>query len=106
MENYLNNIVMNRDRQEIYLTPGKVANMSLDENDYIFIQSNGYLTHNMKCKKKGPIKINGKIEISVKDITTLNIPKKSSDISSSFQGQAFTKLNDKDIKDILKQNII
>ena len=76
MGHFLHNIVMNRDRHQIILSKGRVASMSIDENDYIFIQSNGYFTHYMRCREKGPVGIND-IDISVKDITTLNRPIKS-----------------------------
>ena len=38
MDNFLFNIVKNRQRRQIYLTKGRVGFNTLEENDYIFIQ--------------------------------------------------------------------
>ena len=97
MGHFIHNIVMNRDNKLFYL---KESSMSIDENDYIFIQSNVYFTHYMRYNEKGPVGIND-IDISLKDINTLNKP-----IKSIYKGQGYNKLNEEDIKKILEQNII
>ena len=98
IDNFLFNTVKNRSRQQIYITGNKIALNTLDKDDYLFIQSSGYITHFMKCKDKGPIidKTNGEREISVKDITKLNNP-----VKSKYPGQGYNKLTEHDIKDIL-----
>ena len=98
MDNFLFNIVKNRPRQEIYITGNKVKINSLKKDDYIFIQSNGYITHYMRCKDDGPIFYNNNKdrEISVKDIKKISNP-----IKSHFIGQGYNKLNEDEIKNIL-----
>ena len=54
MDNFLFNIVKNRQRNQIYLTKGRVALNTLEENDYIFIQSKSKITHYMRCNSQGP----------------------------------------------------
>ena len=76
MDNFLFNIVKNRQRNQIYLTKGRVALNTLEENDYIFIQSKNKITHYMKCNSQGPKKYD-RIEISVKDIKKFEVPKES-----------------------------
>ena len=95
MDNFLFNIVKNRQRNQLYLTKGRVAFNTLEENDYIFIQSNGKITHYMKCNSQGPKKYD-KIEISVKDIEKLEIP-----IRSIYKGQGYNKLSEEQVIELL-----
>ena len=97
MDNFLFNIVMNRPNKSIYLTKGKVKENSLNKNDYIFIQSNGILTHYMKCADNGPFGSFDNIQIKVKDIIKLNEP-----IKSKFKGQGYNWLDKDDINNLIK----
>lgn len=102
MDHFLFNIVKNRPKQQIYITGNKVAINSMDKNDYIFIQSGGYITHFMKCSANGPIEVlndnQKQREIYVENITKLNNP-----VKSIFPGQGYNKLNDNEIKDIIRK---
>jgi hypothetical protein len=100
IDNFLNNIVSKRENKEIYLPNGRVAINSINENDYIFIQSNGYINHYMKCNEKGPTKKDeNEVEISVKEIKKFNKP-----IKSTYKGQGFNILNESNIKELLNNN--
>ena len=96
MDNFLFNIVLKRNRQQIFLSKGRVLKNSLLENDYIFIQSNGLITHYMKCKSQGPLTVDQEIEISVKDIIKISNP-----IKSTFKGQGYNNLNRDDLNKLL-----
>lgn len=98
MDNFLFNIVTNRPRQQIYITGNKIALHTLNVDDYLFVQSSGYITHYMKCNNEGPIidNSNGEREISVKDISKLKNP-----VKSKYSGQAFNKLTEHDIREII-----
>lgn len=99
MDNFLFNIVSNRTDTQIYLSKGRVALLSLNIDDIIFIQSNGYITHYMKCKKMGPIVYNDTIQISVKEIEKFNIP-----IKSQYKGQGYNILDENMTKELLINN--
>ena len=72
MNNFLYNIVLKRNKHEIYLSSGKVKKNSINVNDYIFIQSKGIITHKMQCEEIGPVNNpnNNNVYISVKNIVT------------------------------------
>lgn len=95
MDNFLFNIVKNRQRNQLYLTKGRVAFNTLEENDYIFIQSKNKITHYMKCNSQGPKKYD-RIEISVKDIKKFEVPKES-----KFKGQGYNKLSEEQVIELL-----
>ena len=97
MDNFLDNIVKYRERKQIYLSKGRVALGSILQNDLIFIQSNGYLTHYMECSKQGPTIIDDNIEISVENIKKFEKP-----IKSKYTGQGYNKLTKCDINEILE----
>ena len=96
MDNFLNNIVMNRERHQMYISKGRIAIDSINENDYIFIQSNGFITHYGLCERKGPQIINENIELSIKNIVKFSVP-----VKSRFRGQGYNKLDITDISSIL-----
>ena len=96
MDNFLFNIVKNRDRNQIYLSKGRVKNESINVGDYIFIQSKNQITHYMRCKECGPNKNKEDIEISVKDITKLIKP-----IKSDYLGQGYNKLSEREVLNLL-----
>ena len=96
MDNFLFNIVPCRENNQIYLTKGRVRNESIDEDDYIFIQSENKITHYMRCNERGPIINGNKIEISVKDIVKFHTPKES-----RYYGEGFNILSDRQVKALL-----
>jgi hypothetical protein len=104
MDNFLNNIVMNRDNTQIILTDKyggisrSVAYNSIDENDIIFIQSYGYITHYMYCNIKGPNLKNNRKEISIKNINKIEKP-----IYSRYRNQTFNILDKDTVNTLLNQ---
>jgi hypothetical protein len=97
IDNFLDNIVKCRKRNQIFLSKGRVALGSILQNDLIFIQTNGYLTHYMECSKQGPEIIDNNIEISVTNIIKLAKP-----VKSKYKGQGYNKLSKSDISEILE----
>ena len=100
MDNFLFNEVQNRDNTQIYLSKGRVKNNDLDIDDYIFIQSEGKITHYMKVRQQGPFLLEGDEEsqISVKDIT-----KVEPSFKSDFKGQGYNKLEHFEVISLLQK---
>ena len=100
MDNFLFNEVQNRDNTQIYLSKGRVKNNDLDIDDYIFIQSEGKITHYMKVRQQGPFLLEGDEEsqISVKDIT-----KVEPSFKSDFKGQGYNKLEHFEVINLLQK---
>ena len=100
MDNFLFNKVQNRDNTHIYLSKGRVKNYDLDIDDYIFIQSEGKITHYMKVRQRGPFLREGDEEsqISVKDIN-----KVEPSFKSDFKGQGYNKLEHFEVISLLQK---
>ena len=100
MDNFLFNVVQYRDNTHIYLSKGRVKNNDLDIDDYIFIQSEGKITHYMKVRQQGPFLREGDEEsqISVKDINKVEYSFKS-----DYKGQGYNKLDYYQVTSLLQK---
>jgi hypothetical protein len=96
----------------MHITKGKLKINSINEDDYIFIQIDGIITHYMRCAINGPNYNNvlNTYDISIKTPIKLNHPIQSSNHEelSNTKGHSFSILTNNNINFILncQRNII
>lgn len=103
LDNFLFNIVLNRPNNDMFIPLKKIKENTIEENDFIFFQTNNIISHYALCKKQGPTVNGNQLSISIKNPIKLINPiiKSEHQIFNNTKGQAYNFLSENQIKYIL-----
>ena len=109
IDNFINNVVYQRQNNDVYLKKGKIKINCLNKDDFIFFQSNGFISHYTTLSNDGPtlrdnVTDEFPVKISINNVIKMNTPIKSEDYE--IYGQGYNKLNNENIKDLLENEAV
>ena len=104
IDSFINDVVYQRQNKDIYLKPRKIKLNSLNKDDLIFFQSNGYISHYTSLSEDGPtlrhnVTEEFPVKISINNVIKMDTPLNSEEYQ--IFGQGYNKLSDEMIKELL-----